>query len=293
MRAIYQKELKTYFSSMTGYVFIGVLLLLSGIMCLWVNLLGGLSNFEYTLSMVSYIFLLIVPVLTMSVVADERRNKTDQLLYSLPLGTGRIILGKYFALVTVFACAVGVMCFYPLILSLYGTVNFLSAYAALLGFFLLGCALLAFGLFISSLTESPVIAAVISFFSLLFLYLLGSFASMIPAGASASFICYVILAALLCLIVYRLTRNGFFAGALYVIAAGVLCVLYFLRPALFEGSFPALMNWLCVYDRYTDFANGVFDLSAAVYYFSVTGIFVCFSMQSLEARRWNEGRSGL
>ena len=164
MIAIFKKELKTYFASMTGYIFIGILLLLAGIMCLSINLFNGPTNYELSLSMVSYIFLLIVPILTMSVVADERKNKTDQLLYSLPVNASGIVVGKFGALVAVFAVPVLVMCLFPFVLSLYGQVNFLSAYTGIFGFFLLGCALLSFGLLISSLTESPVIAAVISFF---------------------------------------------------------------------------------------------------------------------------------
>ena len=103
MRAVYKRELRSYFTNMTGYVFIGVLLLLTGIMCTVMNLSYASPNFEYTLSTVSYIFLLIVPILTMNVFAEERRSKTDRLLYSLPLSTADIIAGKFLALMTVFA----------------------------------------------------------------------------------------------------------------------------------------------------------------------------------------------
>lgn len=287
MLAVFEKEIKLYFSSMTGYVFIGVLLLLSGIMCLAGNLFYGDPAFESTLSMVSYIFLLIVPILTMSVVADERRNKTDQLLFSLPLGMGSIIMGKYLALLAVFAVPTGIMCLCPLILSLYGTVNFLTSYSAIFGFYILGAALLAFGLFVSSITESPVIAAVVGFFSLLFMYLLSTFAAMIPTDALASFICFVLLAAALSLVVYFFTKNSTFAVGLFAVAAIVLSAVYFFSSAVFEGAFPAMLDWLCVYDRFLPFISGMFDLSAVVYYISVIIVCLFLAVQSQEKRRWN------
>ena len=287
MSAVFKKEFKAYFSSMTGYVFIGVLLLLAGIMCIVLNFYNGLSNYEYSLSTVSYIFLLIVPILTMSVMADERRNRTDQLLYSLPLRASDIVLGKFLSIAAVFAIPVLVMCVFPLILSLYGTVNFLSAYSALLGFFLLGCALMAFGLFISSLTESPVIAAVISFFSLLFLYLLSYFASLIPETALASYLCFALLIGLICLVIYYLTKNSVFSVCVLVVGCGGVTAGYFFAGQSFEGAFPAFLNWLCVYDRFNLFVNGMFDLTAVVYYLSITAVFVFFSIQAVEKRRWN------
>lgn len=286
MIAIFKKELKTYFASMTGYIFIGILLLLAGIMCLSINLFNGPTNYELSLSMVSYIFLLIVPILTMSVVADERKNKTDQLLYSLPVNASGIVVGKFGALVAVFAVPVLVMCLFPFVLSLYGQVNFLSAYTGIFGFFLLGCALLSFGLLISSLTESPVIAAVISFFSLLFMYLLSYFASLIPAGAFSSYLCFVALAAAVSALVYLLTNHTWFSLGLLVVACGGLTALYFVSPAVFEGLFPSFLNWLCVYDRYLSFVGGMFDVTGVVYYISIIFLCLFFSVQSLEKRRW-------
>lgn len=287
MIAVFQKELKTYFSTMIGYVFIAVLLLITGLLCYSSNLYEGYAGLEYSLAVVSYIFLLIVPILTMSTFADERKNKTDQLLSSLPISAGQIVVGKFLALMTVFSVSIGVMCVYPLILSLYGQVNFLATYAAILGFFLLGGALLAFGLMISSLTESPVIAAVVGFFSLLFLYLLGYFASLIPAGAFASLVAFVLLSAAVCALIYYVTKNALLPSVLFVIAACALCALYHFKSAVFEGSFAAMLHLLCVYDRYATFTGGIFDLSAIVYYLSVCALCLFFAVRIIDRRRWN------
>lgn len=141
MTAIYQRELRSYFHGMTGYVFIAFLLVFAGIYTMFYNLSSGYPNFEYVLQAMAIIFLIAIPVLTMRVIAEERRQKTDQLLYTLPLGMTRVVLGKYLAMVTVVAVPCVVMAFYPLLLSTFGTVSFPTTYGALLGFFLLSAAL--------------------------------------------------------------------------------------------------------------------------------------------------------
>ena len=170
MKAIYKNELRSYFTSMTGYVFVGFMLLFAGIYTLALCLRSGFPSFEYVLANMSFVFFIIVPVITMKVLSEEKRQKTDQLLYSLPITTTDVVLGKYFALLTVLAVPLLIMAFYPLILSLYGNVYLLTAYGALLGFFFMGAAFLAIGLFISSVTESQMIAAGLCFVVLLLNY---------------------------------------------------------------------------------------------------------------------------
>lgn len=287
MKAVIKKELRLYFGTMYGYVFIGILLLLTGIISTLTNLLNGYSAFEYSLYNISYIFLLIVPILTMNILSDEKRTRTDQLLYSLPLSATDIILGKFIATAAVFAVPTVIICIYPLIFSLYGSVNFLSAYCAILGFYIMGCALLAFGLFISSITESPVIAAVISFFSLLVMYLLGSIASNIPGDALTSVICFAVLAAAIALILYATTKNETVSTILFVILVAVDIAVYSFGGAIMEGTFPKLLNALCVYERYGSFVTGMLDLTAVVYYISFAFVFLFFAIQNFEKRRWN------
>ena len=109
MKAVFRHELSSYFTGMTGYVFGAFLLLFAGIYTMAVNLNAGLSNFEYVLSNLSFIFLIIVPILTMRVIAEERRQRTDQLLYSLPLSMTGVALGKYAALLVVFLVPTGII----------------------------------------------------------------------------------------------------------------------------------------------------------------------------------------
>ena len=180
MTAIYQRELRSYFHGMTGYVFIAFLLVFAGIYTMFYNLSSGYPNFEYVLQAMTIIFLIAIPVLTMRVIAEERRQKTDQLLYTLPLGMTRVVLGKYLAMITVVAVPCVVMAFYPLLLSTFGTVSFPTAYGALVGFFLLSAALSAIGLLISSLTENQAVAAGVCFGVMLLLYFMSSLSSFVP-----------------------------------------------------------------------------------------------------------------
>ena len=146
MKAVFRHELSSYFTGMTGYVFGAFLLLFAGIYTMAVNLNAGLSNFEYVLSNLSFIFLIIVPILTMRVIAEERRQRTDQLLYSLPLSMTGVALGKYAALLVVFLVPTGIICLYPLVLSAFGSVYLPLAFGTAVGFFFLGAALLLVGI---------------------------------------------------------------------------------------------------------------------------------------------------
>ena len=163
MTAIFKRELKSYLTSMVGYLFIFFVLVLTGIYFSAYQLSGGYSKFETTLSALTFVFLIGVPILSMRVLAEERKQKTDQLLLTAPVSVWDIVFGKYLALVAVFAIPVVIMCVYPLIMSKFGTISYASAYTGILGFFLLGCANLAIGVFMSALTESQVIAAVLTF----------------------------------------------------------------------------------------------------------------------------------
>ena len=153
MTAIYKKELRSYFTSMTGYICMAFMLVVIGIYFAVINLSSGYPYFGYTLSCVIVLFLLMTPVLTMRILAEEKNRKTDQLLLTAPVSLWKIVIGKYLAMVTVFGLALLITCFYPLILSRFGTVSLPMAYTAILGYFLYGSACIAIGLFISSITE--------------------------------------------------------------------------------------------------------------------------------------------
>ena len=287
MLAIYKKELKNYFINMTGYIFIGFMLVITGIFTTLINLISTYPSFENVLSNITIVFLLIVPILTMRSVAEERHSKTDQLLYSLPVSVTQVVLAKYLAMFTVFLIPVGIIALYPLILSIFGTVYLGTAYGALLGFTLLGAALLAIGLFMSSMTESQVIAAVTSFGIIFAMYLMSAIAALIPAGSMASLVAFGIVVLIFAGIVYSLTKNSTVAGITAASGAFVLAAIYFINASVYDGLFAKVLNWLSVFDRFSTFTTGLFDLTSVVYYVSLIVLFVFATVQSVEKRRWS------
>ena len=287
MFAIYKKELKNYFINMTGYIFIGFMLAITGIFTTLINLISTYPSFENVLSNITIVFLLIIPILTMRSVAEERHSKTDQLLYSLPVSVTQIVLAKYLAMFTVFLIPVGIIGLYPLILSIFGTVYLGTAYGALLGFTLLGGALIAVGMFMSSLTESQVIAAVTSFGVIFAMYLMSAIASLIPAGAMASLIAFAVVVLIFAGVVYSLTKNSTVAGITAAAGAFILAGIYFINSSIFDGLFANVLNWLSVFDRFSTFTTGLFDLTSVVYYVSLIVLFVFATVQSVEKRRWS------
>ena len=287
MRAIYKKELKSYFTNMIGYIFVAFILLITGIFATAQSFIGHYPAFEVILGSVTFVMMLVVPILTMRVMAEERNTKTDQLLYSLPVSVSQVIFAKFFAMCTVLLIPIGVMMLYPIVLSLYGAVNFLSAYTGIFGFFLLGAALIAIGMFMSSLTESQIISAVISFGAFLVIYLMRGLSSLIPNTAVASYIGFAVLVLAFVVIVYMMTKNYWLCFGIAAVLELVLSIFYFVKRTSFVGMFPSFMTWLSLFDRLDNMLFGIFDLTSVVYYFSVIVLFVFFSIQSVEKRRWS------
>ena len=287
MSAIYKRELHSYFCGMTGPIFMAFLLLMTGIYMTVYNLMGGYPNFEIALSGVSFVFLIAVPVLTMRSLAEEKHARTDQLLYALPVSLTSVVMAKYLAMVTVLGIPVGVMCFYPLILNRYGNIAFASAYGSILAFFLLGCALISVGMFISSLTESQVIAAVVSVGVLLLTYLMAGLANMLPETAGASYAGFLAIAVLVGLIVHVMVKNSTVSMGVTAVLVAILSVLYFVKQDLFAGALPELLTALALFDRLYSFTNGIFDLTAIVYYLTVAALFVYLTVQSMDKKRWS------
>lgn len=287
MIAILKHELKTYFNSLTAYVFGAFLLIFVGIGAMRYNLQAAVSNFEFVLGYSSLIFVVIVPILTMRVISEERKQKTDQLLYSLPLSTTKVILGKYFALITVYLIPMCIIAAYPLIFSQYGEVYLPTSYGSMIAFFIIGCALIAVGIFISSLTENQGFAAGIGIAVILFNYFSVSLAEYVSSTALGSALTIFILSALLGLIIYHLTGNENLAYGISFALTGITVVMFFVDKTSFEGLLPDIMKKLSLFDRLDTFINGIFDITAIVYFLSVIVFFLFLSVQSLEKRRYN------
>ena len=185
MIAIYKRELKNFFTTVTGWLFIAAHVCMAGLYFFAINLLSGYANVAETVSSILFLLLLTTPILSMRILAEERKQKTDQLTLTSPVSVAGIVMGKYFALATVFTVPIAVMCTFPLILSHYGTVPMGESYTAILVYYLFGLTCLAVGLFVSSITESQVIAAVLSFAVLFVGYMMSSITAMISSAGNA------------------------------------------------------------------------------------------------------------
>lgn len=287
MSAILKHELRSYFHSLTAYVFGAFLLVFIGIGAMLYNLQAAVSNFEYVLSFGSMVFIVIVPILTMRVVAEERKQKTDQLLYSLPISTTSVVIGKYFALLIVYLIPLCVIAGYPLIFSQYGDVYLLTSYGSLIAFFMLGSALIAIGIFISSLTDNQGFAAGIGVAVILLNYFSVSLAEYVSATAFGSAAVIIVFALLLGWIIQYLTKNEFLSYGISLFIMVMTVVMYHVDETKFEGLLPNIMKKLSLFDRLDTFVNGVFDMTAVVYFLSIIVFFLFLSVQSLEKRRYN------
>lgn len=287
MTAIFVHELKSYFHTLTAWLFAAFLLCFVGIGAMMYNIQASVSNFEYVLSFGCLIFVVIVPILTMRVIAEERRQKTDQLLYSLPVSTTEVILGKYGALIVLYLVPLAIIAVYPLIFAQFGDVYLPTSYGSIFAFFLLGAALLAIGMFISSLTENQGLAAGVGIAVILFNYYSVSLSEYVSTSTFGSVIALIVLACAVGLILRLLTGSnsiGYWVG--FALAA-VSVALYILAPDSIEGLLPDIMSALSLFERFYVFVDGVFDLKAVVFYLSVIGFFLFLSVQSLEKRRYN------
>lgn len=287
MGAIFRHELRNYFHSLTAYVFGAFLLAVVGLGSVLYNLQAAVSNFEFVLSFASIIFVVIVPILTMRTLAEERRQRTDQLLYSLSITTTQVVLGKYFALLVVYLIPLAVVSLYPLLFSQFGEVYLPTSYGSLFAFFMMGAALLAVGMFLSSLTDNQGFAAGIGIAAILLNYYSVSLAEYTSSTAMGSLIALYVIALLLGVVIHNLTRNENLAYGVTLVLIAALSVAYFVNSSAFEGLLPDIMTKLSLFRQFNSFVNGAFDLTAIVYYVSVMGFFLFLSVQSMEKRRYN------
>lgn len=286
MIAIFKRELKSYFNSMIGFLFVAFLLAFTGVFVTSYNLLGGYTAFEYALESTAIVFLLAVPILTMRSIADDKRLKTDKLLYSLPVKLSQVIVGKYLAMLAVLLIPTVILALYPLILSAFGTVNYAVSYACLFGFFLLGAALIAICMFLSSLAESQIVAAILGFAAVLLVYMAESISSMIPETAVVSLLCLIAVAALVGLVGYFLTKHVPLSFIIGGTLAAILLIVFLIDSSLFAGLFPALLSKLALFDHFGIFSYGLLDIPALILYLSVSVFFVTLTILGAEKKRW-------
>ena len=184
MLAIFKREFKSYFQNVIGWLFVAALLAVYGLYFYVYNLKNGYPYISYDLNGIGFIMMIAVPILTMRSLSDEKKTKTDQLMLTSPVSVGKIVAGKYFAMAAVYTIVIALFALSPLVLSIYGKVALSEAYVALFGYWLYGLSCIAVGLFISSISESVIISAILTFAALFLSYMMQSITGLISSSGN-------------------------------------------------------------------------------------------------------------
>lgn len=288
MLAIYKREIKSYFQSMIGCVFVAFLVAFTGIYFVAYNLNAGYPYFSYTLSGSLIVFLVGIPLITMKSFSEERKNKTDQLLLTAPVSLSQVVLGKYLAMVSVLAVPNAIFCLFPMIIKMQGVAYLKVDYISIAVFFLLGCVYIAIGMFLSSLTESQIIAFITTFGVLLMLYLWDGILSFLPSSAISGLVGIIILLTIISFYIQQMTGNWFISGGIELVGVVACVVTYIVKSSLFENILTKVLGNLALANIFTDITSkSIVDVSGIVLYLSIIVIFVFLTVQSIQKRRWS------
>lgn len=287
MTAIFKREFKSCFTGMIGWVIAAVSLFFLGLYFTNRNLLYASSDFASVLYTMTMILLFLLPAISMRSFAEERKNKTDQLLLTSPVSIPAIVAGKFLAELAVFALPLAAAVVMPLLLQAFGTVSLVAAYSALLGYLLLGGACLAVGTWISALTENQILAYLATFGALLVAYLMNGIQTMFTTGNLLALIVFMIVLLVASVLVGVICKRLAAGAVVFCAGAVVLFVLFQLRPAWLLAAFNAVLSALALFEPFKDIVGGMFSIPAIVYYLSVMGLFLFLTGQALARRRWN------
>ena len=288
MYAIFKRELKSYFLTPSAYIFMGTFLLLSGVLFTLQIIFPMSKQYAEFLGSLIVIFVLVVPLLTMKVFSEERRNKTDQMLLTAPVTALAITAGKYFAPVVIFLFTLIVTFLYPLFLSFHGDLETAKIIGTYIGFFLLGCSFISVGVLVSASTESMASAAIISFCAIAFTW----FADfLIPIAPASSLAGALFILAVLLIVIYRIYKNS--GNWLYsVIALGIIiavvAILYFVKGEIFASLITKTIGWLSLTSRFSAFPLGIIRLVDVIYYVSFITFILYLTSGQIEKRRWSK-----
>ncbi|MDO5521556.1 MAG: ABC transporter permease [bacterium] len=291
MLAIYKKELRSYFTTMIGFIYAAIFLVIVGIYFMAYNLNGQYAKFEYTVSAIEFLYIVLIPILTMRLVAEENKQKTDQLLLTSPISITKMVLGKYFAAVTMYLAPVVIMCFYPLIIAKYASVSFgpyyATAYSCIFGFIMLAAAYIALGLFISAITENQVIALIITAIAVFISYIMPGIESMLPTDNQSSWLILSLLVVVICLILYLSIHNITMTMIIGVVAEVALMFVYLLKPSFYDGLVTKVLDVFSISEKFSNFSAGILDINAIIYFLSVAVMFILITIQVIKKRRWS------
>ena len=287
MLTIFSKELKSYFHSAVGYIFMTVFLLISGLFFALYNLVQGSGYYNDVIFNMTFIFLFLVPILTMKMLSNESREKTDQLLLTSPLKVWEIVMGKFLAAVALFVITVCITFIYPIILSKFGQIALGEAIGGYIGFILMGACFISVGLFISSLTDNLVTAGVGTFGALFLIWIIDSVKSGFPTSINSGVIFAGVLVILICFFIYNSMKNIYLSFGIGIIGIISVIAVYLINKSLYEGLIVKFSGWFSILQRFEPFNIGMLSVSSIVYYITFTSALLYLTICTLDKRRWN------
>jgi ABC-2 type transport system permease protein len=287
MLAVFLREVQSYFQAITGFIFLGLFLLFAGIIFALANLWPpGSTDFRNTLTFLNFMFLVAVPILTMRLLSEEARQKTDQLLLTSPVSLTGVVVGKFLAALALFTAALAVTGIFPAFLGTAGLIVGSEIFCAYLGVFLLGASLISIGLFVSSLTDNPVSAALLTFGAILFVWALDWLLQALPRDRVASLVFLLLLSVLAAIFVVTTTKNWWVAAAVGVAAVAASVLGYTLAPESYDGLMVHVLVWFSLVARYGSFSRGVLAVGPILYYVSFVATFLFLTVRVIDKRRW-------
>lgn len=234
MSAVFKREFKSYFTSPLGYFVLAVIFVFSGLFFYTYNMYGGSPSLSGVYGGLFTVTLLILPILTMRLLSDDKRQRTDQALLTAPVSLTGIALGKFFAALLVFTLAISVTLIYAVVMAFQIVPDWLVIFGNYLGLLLLGGLIISIGLLISSFTESQLISAVLTFAV--------SFGLLMVDGLTSVFSSNTVVT--------------------------------------------AIISFLSVYQRYTNFTMGTINYADIIFFISMQALFIFLTVRSLDRKRW-------
>jgi len=286
MIAIIKKEMRNYFNHITGYVFLFFYTVLSAIFFIMTNVLQLSAEYFHTLINSTIIFMLMIPMLTMRLFSEEFSQKTDQLLYTAPITTSSIVLGKFFAACLMLLIGLAITFIFPYLISPYGQLPLNRIIGTYIGFYLMGCAFISIGILVSVSTHSQIVAAIGSFAMIFTFFMMGPLILAIPATREAGIIFASIVSIALGYIFYSSTKSAWASGGFLAALLSALGILYVVSPGFYDGLAIRSLQWVSLVSRFQSFSLGILDVADVIYYITFSILFCFFAITVIEKRRW-------
>jgi len=287
MFAIFKRELRAYFLTPIGYLYMGLFLLLTGVFFAFYNLFPQSSQFTSFLGNTLIIYLFTIPLLTMRLFSEEKRQNTDQLLLTSPVSITAIVCGKFLAALAVYCGTLAFTALYTVVIAVYGDLLGWETLGSYIGFIFLGASYISVGIFVSTVTENQLTAALVSFFSLFFIWLIDTVCQVVPSDTKSGIISAVVLLAAICVFIYLNTRNWVIVLGAALIGGLAIAGIYLFRQEIFFGFIRKFLGWFSLNRRYDSFSTGLLKFDSLLYYASFSGLFLFLTVRLIEKRRWN------